>query len=302
VRDPLAKGLLANRSKWKYFMDLSVIIVNYNTKELLRKCLESVFRSQTNNKFEVIVSDNGSKDASIEMLNQSFPQIKLIENNANLGFSKGNNVAIKEANGRLILLLNSDTEVRPDTFDLSIKYMDEHADVGILGCKVLLPDGSLDKASRRKFPNPWNSFLRLFGLKKFSDYNIDTPIDQETEVDAVMGAYLLIRKSVIDRIGVLDEEYFMYGEDLDWCWRAKEAGYKVVYYPESSITHFKYGSSQAVPFRTIRMAHEAMKIFYRKHYAEKYSWPFNQVVYLGINLRMYLVLFVNLFREKKTVH
>jgi hypothetical protein len=283
-------------------MDLSVIIVNYNTKELLRKCLSSVFGSQTSYKFEVLVSDNASKDGSLDMVKREFTQVKLIENGQNLGFSKGNNVAIKQAAGRLLLLLNSDTEVKPGTFDLSVKYMDEHPEAGIMGCRVLLPDGSLDKAARRKFPNPRNAFLRLFGLKKFSDYNVVSPIDQELEVDAVMGAYLLIRKDVVNRIGLLDEEYFMYGEDLDWCWRVKEAGYKVMYYPKAEITHFKYGSSQLIPFRTIRLAHTAMKIFYRKHYAKKYSWLFNQLVYLGINLRMVLVLFVNLFRNKKTVH
>jgi GT2 family glycosyltransferase len=283
-------------------MDLSIIIVNYNTKNLLQKCLESVFHSTTNFQFEVIVSDNGSKDGSVEMVRQNFSKVKMIENIANLGFSKGNNVAIKQASGRYVLLLNSDTEVKPDTFDLSVKYLDEHPDVGILGCKVLLPDGTLDKACRRKFPNPWNSFLRLFGLKRFSDYNIEAPIDQEIEVDAVMGAYLMIRRSVIGKIGMLDEDYFMYGEDLDWCWQAKAAGFKVVYYPAAEITHFKYGSAQAVPFRTIKLGHQAMKIFYRKHYAIKYPWIFNRLVYMGIGVRMYGVLIVNLFRNKKTVH
>ena len=283
-------------------MDLSVIIVNYNTKSLLQKCLESVFASQTNYQFEVLVSDNASTDGSVEMLKQNFPKAKLIENTANLGFSKGNNVAIKQALGKYILLLNSDTEVRIDTFDLSIKYLDEHQEAGIMGCKVLMPDGSLDKACRRRFPNPWNSFLRLLELNKFSDYNINTPIDQETEVDAVMGAYLMNRKSVVEKIGLLNEEYFMYGEDIDWCWRVKEAGFKVMYYPAAQITHYKYGSAQTAPFKTIRLAHEAMKIFYRKHYAQRYNWLFNQFVYLGINLRMYLVLILNMFRKKKTVH
>ncbi len=293
-------------------MDLSVIIVNYNTKELLKKCLSSVFASKTGYKLEVVVSDNGSKDGSVEMVRQEFsayakasadkPQVKLIENGANLGFSKGNNVALKQALGRYCLLLNSDTEIKSDTLDLSVKYLDQHPDVGIMGCKVLLPDGRLDLACRRKFPNPWNSFLRLFGLKKFSDYNISTPIDEETEVDSVMGAYLMIRKAAMDKVGLLDEEYFMYGEDLDWCWRVKEAGYKVMYYPAATIAHYKYGSVQSVPFKTILMAHEAMKIFYRKHYAKKNNPFFNGLVYLGINLRMYLVLLRNLFRGKKRVH
>ena len=283
-------------------MDLSVIIVNYNTKELLQKCLESVFASKTGFKFEVLVSDNGSKDGSVEMIRQNFPQVKLIENNANLGFSKGNNVAIRQALGKYVLLLNSDTQVRADAFDESIKYLELHLEIGCLGAKLILPDGSLDKATRRKFPNPWNSFLRLFGLSKLSDYNVEGPIDQTTEIDSTVGAYMMVPKTVIDKVGILDEDYFMYGEDLDWCFRIKEADYKVVYYPKAEVFHFKYGSSQAIPFRTIQWAHTAMKIFYRKHYAKQYNWLFNQLVYLGISIRMYLVLVVNIFRQKKTVH
>lgn len=283
-------------------MELSVIIVNYNTKDLLKKCLQSVFDSDTSFEYEVWVSDNGSTDGSVEIIKQDFPQAKLIENHANLGFAKGNNAAIKRAVGKYILLLNSDTEISSNTLEISVKYLNRHPEAGVMGGKVLLPNGELDQACRRKFPNPKNAFLRLFGLKKFSDYNFNSPIDQEIEVDCVMGAYLLIRKSVVDEIGLLDEEFFMYGEDLDWCWRVKERGYKVIYYPGAVIKHFKYGSAQSIPFRTIRLAHEAMKIFYRKHYAPKNNRLFNQLVYLGINLRMYLVLVVNVFRGKKKVH
>jgi GT2 family glycosyltransferase len=283
-------------------MDLSVIIITYKEKELLRKCLQSVLASVTDYKFEIIVTDSNSQDGTVEMVRSEFSQAKLLDNKQNLGFSKGNNVALKQAAGRYCLLLNADTEVRRDTLDASIRYMDSHPEVGALGAKVLLPDGGLDKACRRKFPNPANSFLRLFGLKKFSDYNIVTPIDQETEVDAIMGAYFFVRKSVIEKVGLLDEEFFMYGEDLDWCWRIKEAGHKIMYYPKAEITHYKYGASKSIPFRTIAWAHTAMKIFYRKHYAKKYNPLFNELVYLGISLRMYLVLIVNIFRNKKTVH
>ena len=283
-------------------MDLSVIIITYKEKELLKKCLESVFASKTDYKFEVIVTDSGSFDGSVEMVLREFPKAKVLDNQKNLGFSKGNNLAIKQAQGRYILLLNADTTVRENTFDESVRYMDAHPEAGALGAKVLLPNGELDKAARRKFPNPWNSFLRLFGLGKFSDYNITSPIDQEMEVDAIMGAYFLVRKSVIDQVGLLDEQFFMYGEDLDWCWRIKEAGYRIVYYPKAEITHYKYGASKSIPFRTIKWGHTAMKIFYRKHYANEYNWLFNTLVYLGIDLRMYLVMLVNLFRKKKSVH
>ncbi len=283
-------------------MDLSVIIITYKERELLRQCLQSVFASKTDYKFEVIVTDSDSQDGSVEMVREKFPQAKVLDNRKNLGFSKGNNVAIKQAEGRLILLLNADTTIAPDALDLSIKYMDTHPTVGAMGGKILLPNGELDKAARRKFPNPWNSFLRLFGLRQFSDYNITAPIDQEVEVDAIMGAYFLVRKSVIDQVGSLDEEFFMYGEDLDWCWRIKAAGHKIMYYPKVQITHYKYGASKTIPFRTTKWAHTAMKIFYRKHYADAHNELFNQLVYLGIDLRMYLVMLVNLARRKKSVH
>lgn len=283
-------------------MDLSVIIITYKEREKLRACLESVFASITNFKFEVIVSDSNSQDGSVEMVQQSYPQVKILDNRVNLGFSKGNNVAIKQSQGRYILLLNADTIIQADTLDMSIKYMDEKKEVGAMGCKVVLPSGQLDLACRRKFPNPANSFLRLFGLKKYSDYNINTPIDEEVEVDAIMGAFFFTRKSVIDQVGMLDEEFFMYGEDLDWCWRIKEVGYKIMYYPKVQITHFKYGASKNVPFRVIGWAHTAMKIFYRKHYAAKYPWIFNLLVYLGINIRMTLIYILNLVSKTKRVH
>ncbi|MBI4053812.1 MAG: glycosyltransferase family 2 protein [Candidatus Doudnabacteria bacterium] len=283
-------------------MDLSIIIVNYNTRDLLQRCLRSVFASITNYSYEVIVSDNGSSDGSVDLVKEFFPQVKLLENRSNLGFSKANNLAIKISQGRYVLLLNSDTEVNPNTFQQSMAYLEKHAEVGILGCKVLLPDATLDPACRRRFPTPANAFLRLFGLKRFSDYNVSGDVNREMEVDAVMGAYLLIRRSVIERVGLLDEDFFMYGEDLDWCFRVKTAGYKVVYYPGAKITHFKYGSSQKVPDRTIRFAHQAMEVFYRKHYSSRYPRAFNFLVFLAIKLHGRAVIFLNFFRSRKTVH
>ncbi|PIR97414.1 MAG: glycosyl transferase family 2 [Candidatus Doudnabacteria bacterium CG10_big_fil_rev_8_21_14_0_10_41_10] len=283
-------------------MDLSIIIVNYNTKDLLKKCLKSVFASQASSTFEVLVSDNASRDGSIEMVKREFPQVRLIENKSNLGFSKANNVALRQAQGQYFLLLNSDTEVYPDTFNLSIKRMEQDENIGILGCKVKLPDGSLDKACRRRFPNPKNSFLRLFGLKKFSDYNIEGSIDQEQEVDAVMGAFLMIRKSVVQKVGYLDEDYFMYGEDLDWCWRVKKTGYEVIYFPEAEIVHYKYGSSQAIALKVVQWAHDAMWIFYKKNYRQDYSPAFSSLVFIGIKARMYMVFMFNFLKRKKAVH
>jgi GT2 family glycosyltransferase len=284
-------------------MDLSIIILNYNTKDLLHRCLQSVFNSITSFELEVIVADNGSTDGSVEMVRLQFPKTKIVENGGNLGFAGGNNPAMKISAGRYVLLLNSDTEVRPDTFEQCIKYLETHKDVGILGCKVLLPNGKLHEASRRRFPDPANAFLRLFGFRKYSNYNYqNVSIDQEMEVDSVVGAFMMVRRDVIEKIGFLDEEFFMYGEDLDYCWRVKKAGFKVVYFPGAEITHFLYGSSKMVKFRSVRWAHDAMKIFYRKHYAREHNFLFNQFVNLGISTRMYLVLIVNLFRKEKSVH
>jgi GT2 family glycosyltransferase len=283
-------------------MDLSVIILNYNTKQLLKDCLSSVLASQSNFQIETIVSDNGSKDGSIQMVKDEFPSVVLLENNANLGFAKGNNVAIKIAKGRHILLLNSDTVVQPDTFDKMIKKADSDPMIGSVGPKILLANGQLDPSSRRMFPNPANSFLRLFGLKKFSNYNVGGPIDQEMEVEAIMGACMLVPRPVLDKVGLLDEEFFFYGEDLDWCYRIKQAGYKIIYFPSAQILHLKSASSRNIPYKIVHTAYTAMKIFYRKHYAPKYPAPFNWLVYTGINLRMYLIMFINIFRKNKSVH
>lgn len=283
-------------------MDLSVIILNYNTKKLLADCLKSVFASTGLGQMEVIVSDNGSTDGSIEMVKTDFPQAKLLENNTNLGFSKGNNVAIKIATGRHILLLNSDTVVKLDAFSKMVGKADSESIIGAVGPKILLANGELDPSARRNFPNPANAFMRLFGLKKLSNYNITGPIDQEMSVEAIMGACMLVPKIVIDKVGMLDEEFFFYGEDLDWCYRIKEAGYKIVYYPSAEILHLKSASSRNIPFKIVKVAYSAMKIFYRKHYAPKYPAPFNWLVYTGINARMYLVMFINLFKKNKSVH
>jgi GT2 family glycosyltransferase len=283
-------------------MDLSVIILNYNTKQLLRDCLKSVLASTGPYKIETIVSDNGSTDGSVDMVKREFSSVRLLENNANLGFSKGNNVAIKQARGRHVLLLNSDTVVQPYAFAKMIVKADSDPQIGALGPKILLANGELDPSARRNFPNPANAFLRLFGLSRLSNYNITGPVDQEMEVEAIMGACMLVPRDIIEKVGMLDEEFFFYGEDLDWCYRIKEAGFKIVYYPAAQILHLKSASSRNIPFKIVKVAYAAMKIFYRKHYAPRYPAPFNWLVYAGINLRMYLVMLINLFRSKKSVH
>ncbi len=282
-------------------IDLSVIIVSYQSKNDLKRLLPSVFNSQSKYQYEIIVVDNGSRDGSVEWLKNSRSEdLKIIENQ-NTGFAHGNNLGIKQASGKYILLLNPDTELRADTLKIMLDFMEARLDVGISGCKVVKPDGKLDLACKRRFPNPWNSFLRLARLSN-KNYNLlDKDENQETEIDSVMGAFLLIRKSVIEKIGLLDEEFFMYGEDLDWCWRCKEAGFKVWYYPKTSIIHYKGSSSKKIPFKALKWFHEAMWIFYQKHYKNRYPFFFSWLVWLGIYARFALLIFTNLLKKEKVV-
>ena len=265
--------------------------------------LPSVFASTKKYSYEVIVVDNDSQDGTAESvagLLPMIPNLKLIKNQNN-GFAAGNNLGIKNSLGRYILLLNPDTQVMPDTFEVMLDMMENRPNVGISGCKLIKGDGKLDLACRRRFPNPANSFKRLF-LRDNKNYNY-TDIDEnrEMEVDSVVGAFLLIRKSVINKIGLLDESFFMYGEDLDWCWRCKSAEYKVLYYPRTFIYHYKGQSSKKAPFKMLKAFHDSMWIFYQKHYAATYPLPFNWLVWCGIYLRFGLLATINLFKATPTV-
>ena len=283
--------------------DLSIIILCYKSKEHLRELLPSVFASTKKYTYEVIVVDNNSQDGTVEAVESllpSIPNLKLIKNKNN-GFAGGNNVGIRQAFGRYILLLNPDTKVAPDTFEIILDMMENRPNIGIAGCKIIKADGKLDLACRRRFPDPWTSFKRLFLLNS-KNYNY-TDIDEgkEMEVDSVVGAFLLIRKSVIDKIGLLDESFFMYGEDLDWCWRCKEAGLQVLYYPRTTITHYKGSSSAKVAFKALKWFHDAMWTFYKKYYAKDHGKFFNNFIYAGIKLRLISLVVINLFKSKPVV-
>ena len=281
-------------------VDLSIIILSYNSKTDLERLLPSVFSSRTKYSYEVIVVDNGSNDGTMEWLQTTNYPLKTIPS-TNIGFAAGNNLGINQASGKYILLLNPDTKLEQDTLEVMLEFMEQNPEMGISGPKIVKPDGGLDLAARRRFPNPWNSFKRLFLLDN-KDYNyIGTDENQSMEVDSVVGAFLLIRKSVVDKIGLLDESFFMYGEDLDWCWRCKEAGYKVWYYPKALITHYKGSSSSKIPFKALKWFHESMWIFYNKHYAHKYFFAFNWLVFLGIYFRLIGLVIINSFRSRPIV-
>lgn len=284
-------------------MDISVIILNYNTVELTRKCLQTVFASRLGNySMEVIVCDNGSTDESCKMIRKEFPQVILIENKKNLGFAGGNNPGITRAKGRYILLLNTDTEVPNDTFRIMLEFMDEHSEVGASTCKLLLSDGSMDPACHRGFPTPWAAFSyflkleRLFPKNKvFGGYHLGYKnFSTIHEVDVISGAFFLVRREVIYRVGMMDEDYYFYGEDMDWCYKIKEAGWKIIYNPTTSILHRKKQSGRASVDRARRKRtelffYEYNKLFYQKNYDQKYPKFIMVFIYLLFDVRIFLL-------------
>lgn len=272
---------------------LSVVILNYNTRELLRACLQSVLASEAPGGVEVIVVDNCSADRSAEMVEADFGAVSLIRSPYNGGFSFGNNLGLRRAQGRYLLLLNPDTLVPAGALATLVRFMDEHAEVGACGPRLVRGDGTLDMACRRSFPTPEVSFYRLLGLSKlfprsrrFGRYNL-TFLDEHAlaEVDSVVGACMLVRRSAVEQVGLLDEAYFMYGEDLDWAFRIKAAGWKVYYVPQATVLHYKRESARQQPERTIKEFYRAMLVFHRKHYAARTFFALNWLIVAGIYLR-----------------
>ncbi|MGE7943748.1 glycosyltransferase family 2 protein [Lysinibacillus xylanilyticus] len=286
-------------------MDLSVVIVNYNTKKLTIDCIQSVLKSKLNFQYEIFVVDNASSDGSVEQIKSEFPHVHVISNKENVGFSKANNQAIKACSGRYVLLLNSDTIVNENTLDEMIRYMDEETNVGAVGCEVILPDGTLDKACHRGFPTPEASFYYMIGLAqknptspKFNSYHKSYMNMHEIhDIDCLVGAFMMVRRKAFEQVGLLDEEFFMYGEDIDWCFRIKEAGWRIVYNPTVSIVHYKGASSRRKPFKIVYEFHRAMYLFHKKHFKTKYNFLVNGVVYTGITLKLIFATISNLLKR-----
>jgi GT2 family glycosyltransferase len=274
-------------------MTLSIVLVNYNTEKLLRRCQETVYAGANGTPHDIWVVDNSSRDSSVAMLKSLFPMVKVIQNPSNVGFSRANNVVISQSRSDYILLLNPDTLIIGDAIERVVKFMKEHPEVGIAGCKVLNRDGTLQLACRRSIPTPEVAFYRVTGLSKLfprsrvmAKYNMtyESP-DRTHEVDAVSGAFLMIRRNVVDEIGPLDERFFMYGEELDWCLRAKRAGWSVMYYPEAQIVHYKGESTKYNSRKAAIEFHRAMYLFHRKHFARDYSPVTNFFIYAGIGIK-----------------
>jgi N-acetylglucosaminyl-diphospho-decaprenol L-rhamnosyltransferase len=256
--------------------DLSIVIVSWNVRDLLQKCLASIYCPDAPDMaltIEIIVVDNASTDGSVEMVRQTFPQVTLIANADNRGFTGGNNQGIAASRGRYVLLLNPDTEVLDDALAHMVAYMDAHPEIGALGPMLLYPDGSV-QSSRRRFPTPATAFFESTTLQSWfpnhhllrNYYVLDQPHDAFARVDWVDGACILARRETLDQVGLLDDGYFMYSEELDWCRRAKAAGWQVVYYPTARIMHHRGQSSgQVKAFQIVRFNRSKVRYFRKLH-------------------------------------
>lgn len=279
-------------------MKLSIIIVNYNVQHFLEQCLHSIRKAVKNIPSEIFVVDNNSVDGSVEVVKKKFQEVKLIVNEKNLGFSRANNQAIKQANGEYILLLNPDTVVQEDTFEKTIRFMDEHRNAGALGVMMLDGKGNFLPESKRGLPTPLVAFYKIFGLsflfpksKIFGRYHLSY-LDKNKihEVDVLSGAFMLIRKSTLDKIGLLDEEFFMYGEDIDLSYRITLAGYKNYYFPETRIIHYKGESTKKSSINYVFIFYNAMVVFARKHFAKNHAKILSFFIYLAIAFRASIAL------------
>lgn len=311
-------------------IDLSIIIVSYNTKEFLKKCLQSIAEDTNGLKVEIIIVDNASTDGSadaignfqfsiLQQVQDKFFNFQLIRNKENMGFSKANNQGVKKANGRYLLFLNPDTIICKNTLDKMFKFMEEHKDAGAATCRVQLLNKKLDDACHRGFPTPWRAFCYFSGLSQifptyriFAGYTLGwEDLSKVHEVDSCSGAFMMVRREAGEEVGWWDEDYFWYGEDLDLCYRLKEKspstssgqGWKIYFVPSVSILHYKGVSggikeisnhlttaSKETKIKATKARFEAMRIFYKKHYLGTYPKIITWLVLQGINLKERLMV------------
>jgi O-antigen biosynthesis protein len=286
-------------------LDVSVIIVNYNVRDFLHQALLSIQKSLKGIRSEIIVVDNASDDGSAEMVRRQFPHVSLILNASNLGFAKANNIALKQAIGKFILLINPDTIVQEDTIHVMVEFLKNHPKAGLAGCKILNPDGSIEPACRRSFPTPWVAFSKIFGLSKlfpktklFGKYNLTyLDIDETNQVEAVSGSFMMVRKETFKQVGGLDESFFMYGEDLDWCYRIHQAGWQIYYVHSTQIIHYKGESTRRSSIDEIHTFYEAMHLFVDKHVRS--SFLFSMVLRMSIALVSFIAFLNSILRPLK---
>ncbi len=285
--------------------DVSVIIVNYNVKYFAEQCIRSVYAAARDLKIEIFLVDNESNDGSLEHLIPRFPDVTFIDNQKNLGFGRANNIAMAQATGRQLLILNPDTLIREDSLSMMIQYMEENQTVGAMGPKILTRDGSFDKTSKRGLPTPWVAFCRISGLsvlfsgsKLFGRYELlYLDQDQSAEVDSLAGSCMMIRAETYEQVGGFDEDFFMYGEDIDWSYRIKLAGWNVHYAPVTEIVHFRGESTRRSNFDRDKAFYGAMHLFVDKHFRSKYPFLGHKLIDFGIILARLASQFKQLYRR-----
>lgn len=261
-------------------MKLSIVIVNYNVRTYLEQCLQSVAKALEGIEGEVFVVDNHSDDDSVETVKTQYPWVRLIENSENIGFARANNIAIRQSKGDYVLLLNPDTVVGEQTLREVLRFMEAHPKAGGAGVMMHNADGSLAPESRRALPTPWVSCLKMLGLTK-RYYMSHLSWDNPGRIDVISGAFCFLRKKALDEIGLLDEDFFMYGEDIDLSYRLLKGGWENWYLPYP-IVHYKGKSTQKSDYRYVHIFYKAMLIFFRKHYSHLsifYAVPVKMAIY-----------------------
>lgn len=277
---------------------LSVIIVNYNVKYFLEQCLHAALKASQTIATEIFVVDNNSVDGSCQMVREKFPTIKLIENSDNKGFSKANNQAIRQSSGEYVLLLNPDTIVEEDSFTKCVHFMDQHPEAGGLGVKMIDGKGHFLPESKRGLPTPMVALYKITGLsalfkrsKRFARYHMGhLDKDQTNEVEVLAGAYMLMRKTTLDKVGLLDEDYFMYGEDIDLSYRITLGGFKNYYFADTTIIHYKGESTKKGSINYVKIFYQAMVIFAKKHFSKGRASFFSILINLAIYFRAWLAI------------
>ena len=286
-------------------MKLSVIIVNYNVEHFLEQCIDSALVASQNVSTEIIVVDNNSVDGSLKMMAEKFPEITLIANKDNRGFSKANNQGIKISKGEYVLLLNPDTIVEANTFEKTVAFMDSHPEAGGLGVKMLDGKGRFLPESKRGLPTPQAAFFKMFGFskifprsKKFAAYHQGHLSNDEThEVEILAGAFMLMRKTTLDKVGLLDEDFFMYGEDIDLSYRIILGDFKNYYFPETRIIHYKGESTKKNTVNYVYVFYNAMVIFAKKHYSTENAKLFSVLINAAIIMRAFVSIMASFFRK-----
>ena len=268
-------------------MKLSVVIVSYNVRRFVEQCLDSVQKASEGIDTEVFVVDNDSADDTVEVIGSRYPWVHLIANGENLGFARANNIAIRQAQGEYVLLLNPDTVVAEPTLREAVNFMDAHPQAGGIGVRMHNADGTLAPESRRAIPTPWVSFCKMLGFSR-RYYMSHLSWDEPGRIEVISGAFCLLRRNALDQIGLLDEDFFMYGEDIDLSFRLLKGGWENWYIP-ADIVHFKGESTQKSTFRYVHVFYQGMLIFFRKHYSHLsvfYTVPIKMAIYFRATIAL----------------